>query len=346
MRSTHIGLCFLVCLALSMSLVYAGQMGIGVEPTIVDVYLNNENSMTVLPIKVSNPSEQDMIFQFSIDAELDGYIEQDCVHNYYWCNEDEYFVPAHTELKDGTVVNILFKMNGDEPAEFESGIYIQGKPTELPEGMIVVTPRIKVRTTVHQTILPTTTTTTTTTVPASNGGDSGSIVITHETTTTTTTLPEGSSDAVIVINPDRSSTTTTIDKEEEVAESGIVPIIIVIIVIGVAGGLGLYYFKDKLIFVLPFLLIFSMIPLAHASDIFMNVTVGTTTTTTTTTTIPAPPVQPYQLAVGSVAVFILAGFILWFLRTAIVDLSIERVVGIILSAIIVIALVGAVVLLI
>lgn len=322
MRSVYIGLCFLICLALSMSLAYAQQMGIGVEPTIVDIYLSKDNDRTYLPIRVWNPSNQDMVFKLSIEENLRDYVQYDCL-GYYWCEKDEYYVPAYTEKHEATEVSVLFVKKTDEEAEFESAIYVQGRPTEQPEGMIILTPRIMIRTTIHQTATPTTTTT----VYTGSAESSSSIEIPDATTTTT--MPDVLLDGETIISP--ATTTTTIESEEIVPQqSGMNPFFIVgVIVIVVVSAVVIYVWKEGLLFILPFLMFIMMSGMGYAYNVPMNVTVIET---------PAP-IQPYQLATGIFPVIIIAGLFLWFLR-GLEEITFERLVGSLLTVIIAIALVG------
>jgi hypothetical protein len=297
-------------LALAMYLIvpaFAAQVGIGVEPTVVDVYMDNNNQRTYLPVKLFNPSDQGMIFRLEAENALKPYLYLSCdpyENVSYWCESREYILAANTPKANAIISKILFVRNAGLDADFESAIYVIGRSAVSINGTVGITPRVMIRITMHQaTVVNTTTTTTasttTTTIP----------ITTTTTTTTMKMLPVNSSvttttkpNSVVIVLHNFTTTTvrataTTIAVPEAV-QSSVIPVIpeipiftyiIILAVLAVLGG-AIYIARDRFIIVLVlFVMVMSfMMPVALAFDpdaiITVNVTDAVTTTTTSTTT--------------------------------------------------------------
>lgn len=282
--------CFVLALALYLIVpVLAVQVGIGVDPTIVDVYLSNVNQQTYVPVKLSNPSDQNMIFTLSAKDDLKPYLNLACYQD-YWCESREYPVAANTSKANAIIVKALFERNAGHDAVFESAIYVIGRSALSINGTVGITPRIMIRVTLHQSsVVATTTTVTVTTVPQITATTMP--VLPDSNPTTTTTLKKVMVVPVSLATTTTATTTTTAITIPEVIQSSVIPVlpeipvftyIFIIAAIIVLGG-AVYIARDRFILVLVlFAILFA--PLAMADDVDINVTVGSTTTTTVTTT--------------------------------------------------------------
>lgn len=127
-------------LLLFIPFVKANSIGIGVEPSIVNVELSSVDPVKVVEFKIWNEGDTDTNFTI-IPAQL--------LKNFTDFEEKTYFVPANTtRLGNYTSFKMLFvkKTYGDK--ELETGFYIRA---EVPSNATIgVTPQIFVKTRIKQ----------------------------------------------------------------------------------------------------------------------------------------------------------------------------------------------------
>jgi hypothetical protein len=139
---------FFVLLALPT---FAAQIGVGVEPTIVDVYLSDSNRLTYVPFKLSNPSlEIDDMYTMEFDSNLTNFIHSECDMPDYWCTAKQIFVPKNTLRVDGVVLKVLFEKKTSEAVNFTSYITFSANPVISGSGNVALKPQIQVKVNIHQ----------------------------------------------------------------------------------------------------------------------------------------------------------------------------------------------------
>jgi hypothetical protein len=144
---------FLLLLALPT---FSAQLGIGVEPTIVDVYLSDSNRLTYVPFKLSNPSaDADDMYTLEINEELKDYVHFNCSsYTEYWCEGKQIFVPKNTPRLNGVVLKVLFEKKTSEAANFTSFMTFSANPIINGAGNVALKPQIQVKVNIHQTFSP------------------------------------------------------------------------------------------------------------------------------------------------------------------------------------------------
>jgi len=266
-------LMFLFLLALPT---FSAQMGIGVEPTIVSVYLSDSNRLTYVPFKLSNPSATiDDIYTLEIDSNLRSYIHSECDMPEYWCAGKQIFVPINTPRQNGTILKVLFEKKTSEAADFTSYMIFSANP-QTSGGMVALKPEIQVKVIIHQTASA-----------SSSPSGSASVQSSNPTNVLQPSLPIPYINRTAFVGNQAVSNQTvsnqTISNQteeinmpkataEKPAENSIVLFFAAIGVISLLGG-AYYYFKDRVIFILPILLMLMFIPMLSFADVSVSVTV-------------------------------------------------------------------------
>lgn len=148
-----------ILLILLTPTVLAGTIAIGVEPTIIDVYLNNDNKKTYVPMKFYNPSDTPMNFTVEINDDLKQFMHYDCkesTYSDYWCEGRSYRIEPHTDrLTSPQIVKILFLRKSDEEINLTSSIRIFAQPiTGNVPSTVAIRPSISVKVSIYQTKSP------------------------------------------------------------------------------------------------------------------------------------------------------------------------------------------------
>lgn len=199
--------------------VYAMNIGLGVKPSVVDVYLNKGNEKTFVPVTFFNQGDTNATYFLEVSPSLKDYMYYDCAkypeyYNEYYCNGKTYQVPKNTTKNNGIDVKILFLKKNNFDIDFEGWIDISGIPNVAnytkPIGQVGIKQQIRMRILIHQTSSPTTSTTTTT-VP---------INMTNTTTTTIHSMIIEETNALAVTTTIPTTTTTVIAEKDKVSYMG------------------------------------------------------------------------------------------------------------------------------
>jgi hypothetical protein len=145
-------LIFVVFVLMLMPAVRA-TIGIGVEPTVVKISLQNSYRLSVYVWDVSDTDDN---YTFVVSDNIKDYIQQDCTGS-NWCAGKGFYVPAGTARK-GNEVFFNFVRYGDDAVFVNGTITVKANPVTGRSGTVVISPQVDIRVELSQ--LPVTTSTT------------------------------------------------------------------------------------------------------------------------------------------------------------------------------------------
>jgi len=144
-----------------------GTIGLGLDPTRANIRLSNSQREVVLPIKLFNPSNTNVVMTINPSDNLRRFI---VCRSGYWCDGLRYRVTTNNTMTNPVVVNVLFKKYFDLNTNFTDSIFVVAEIEH--SGMIGIQPRVEMIVTLKQEGTQSwTPTTTTTSAPSSNNGN-------------------------------------------------------------------------------------------------------------------------------------------------------------------------------
>ena len=153
-------------------------IGIGVEPTVVRIQLQNIYKLSVYVWDISDTDDN---YTFSVSDSIRSYIQQDCTGS-NWCEGKGFYVPAGTARK-GNEVLFNFVRSGDAAASVNGSITVKANPVTGNSGTVAISPQVDIRVELAQLSVTTSTTSvmatsvTTTSVYDSTGSSSGTTTV-------------------------------------------------------------------------------------------------------------------------------------------------------------------------
>lgn len=315
------------------TIILSQKITIGVEPSVVDLYLS-KGQRKYLELKLFNPhGEVDANYWIALDSILSDFVNNDCYQD-YWCSErNEIVVEKGSTKEEGyTVTKILFE-GIDRSFEGEGSLFVYAKPrgVEEEEGMLKVQPRVKVRVNIHNSKEMTKMTTS---GGDGDGGGEGGLTGSGEDGegNMTDNRTGGYNPEAIPPRPIEREHIDTVPKEKPEEETSRINVSIIPFIILLTVGVGIvvaWYFNLLPPLMLVVATIFFLFPVVRAEDISVTVDVG------------VPPPTPLQLIINILPLLTGVGIVLWTARAFLTSpLSVEGIISLIVPVIVAIILLG------
>jgi hypothetical protein len=218
--------------------VFSQTIGIGVEPSLVNLTLVYGKNITV-NFKFWNEGDTDAVYTVIPESNLLDCISLD---SNYWHNET-FIVPNKTQRLSGFVTKELLFTGLNKTTSLETGISIYAAPVgEQRQGMVTVKRNVFVKMFIEN-YLPATTTTTSTTMTSTttpiSTGTTGSEGTTGEQSTTSTTASASTTSKTTSTSTTSKTTSTSIisststTTQTTTVERSSFPIIYIIAIVGI-----------------------------------------------------------------------------------------------------------------